>query len=52
MRVAAFETNGDESFIHGRVEGEEWVLRCRDMRPVAAGASLSLSAAESDVRHF
>ncbi|MEM7500872.1 MAG: ABC transporter ATP-binding protein [Pseudomonadota bacterium] len=52
MAVTACETNGDESFIHGRVESQDWVVRCRGIQTPAAGATLSLHARSDDVRRF
>lgn len=52
MQVTAVETNGDESFIHGDVEGEEWVMRKRGMLPVTVGQALHLTAASRDLVRF
>lgn len=52
MRVTAYETNGDESFIHGQVAEHEWVVRCRGMQPVDVGAALALHASTDDVVSF
>ena len=52
MTVTAFETNGDESFIHGRVSENDWVVRCRGMHPVDPGDTLALTARVDDVRSF
>lgn len=52
MRVTAYETNGDESFIHGRVDDYEWVVRCHGMRDVRVGCSLKLHARSADVMSF
>ena len=52
MRVTAYETNGDESFIHGRVDEYDWVVRCRGMRDVQAGATLKLRARPADIVSF
>lgn len=52
MTVTAFETNGDESFIHGRVDDNDWVLRCRGIRPAAVGETLSVHARRDDVQTF
>ncbi len=52
MTVTAFETNGDESFIHGRVEDEAWVVRCRGMQRVQIGNTLPLFASADDVQSF
>ena len=52
MLVTAYETNGDESFIHGRVDEHEWVVRCHGMREVGVGQHLSLHARPADVVSF
>ena len=52
MHVTAFETNGDESFIHGRVDEYEWVVRCHGMREVSVGCRLNLYARSADVVSF
>lgn len=52
MQVTAYETNGDESFIHGRVEDDDWVVRCHGMRDVQAGGMLALRARPADVVSF
>lgn len=52
MQVVACETSGDESFIHGLVSDEEWVIRCHGMQDVKPGAELTLSARSADVARF
>ncbi len=52
MTVTAYETNGDESFIHGRVDEHDWVVRSRGMHPVQPGDTLALTARIDDVRSF
>jgi glycerol transport system ATP-binding protein len=52
MQVTACETNGDESFIHGRVADRDWVVRCYGMRDVQPGEALSLNARTADVLAF
>lgn len=52
MRVSAYETNGDESFIHGSVNEEEWVVRCPGMHDIAVGSRLDLHARASDMVSF
>ena len=52
MQVVACETSGDESFVHGRVLDEDWVVRCHGMRNVKPGAELALSARSADVARF
>jgi ABC-type sugar transport system ATPase subunit len=52
MQVTAYETNGDESFIHGRVDDDDWVIRCHGMREVQVGGMLALHARPSDIVSF
>lgn len=52
MTVTAFETSGDESFIHGRVADQDWVVRSHGMHSVAPGDTLVLTARADDVRSF
>lgn len=52
MNVTAYETNGDESFIHGRVDEKEWVVRCQGMREVRIGSRIALHARSADVVSF
>lgn len=52
MQVTAYETNGDESFIHGRVDDDDWVIRCRGMREVQVGGMLALHARPADIVSF
>ena len=52
MLVTAYETNGDESFVHGQVEAQEWVMRSRGMLPVRTGQQLVVAAAAQDVVRF
>lgn len=52
MSVTAYETNGDESFVHGRVDDREWVVRFNGMREVRIGSRLNLHASPADVVHF
>lgn len=52
MGVTACETNGDESFIHGRVDEHEWVVRCHGMSEVRIGSTLNLHARTVDVVTF
>ena len=52
MNVTAFETSGDESFIHGRVDDYEWVVRCHGMPDVHVGRKLNLHARPADVVSF
>ena len=52
MSVTACETNGDESFVHGRVGEHDWVVRCHGMLDVRVGSSLELHARPADVVSF
>lgn len=52
MQVSAFETNGSESFVHGEVEGAQWVMRCDGMLRVTPGQHLKVGASASDVVQF
>ncbi len=52
MTVTACETNGDESFIHGRVSDRDWVVKCRGIQALPVGTSLALFAQADDVRRF
>ncbi|NOX51136.1 MAG: ABC transporter ATP-binding protein [Gammaproteobacteria bacterium] len=52
MTVTAFETNGDESFVHGMVDDVAWVLRHRGMLEVAVGEKVNLFVRKNDVVHF
>jgi len=52
MTVTAYETNGDESFIHGQVQDNDWVVRCRGMQPVGIGSKLPLYARTDDMLSF
>ena len=52
MLVTAYETNGDESFVHGQVEAQDWVMRSRGMLPVRTGQRVVVAAAAQDVVNF
>lgn len=52
MLVTAYETNGNESFVHGRVDDRDWVLRCRGMQTLPPGMQVSVAAAARDVLRF
>ena len=52
MNVTAYETSGDESFIHGQVNEYEWVVRCHGMPDVRVGSQLNLHARADDVVSF
>lgn len=49
MLVTAYETNGNDSFIHGEVAGRHWVVRCPGMRAVDVGTTIDLYARTNDV---
>jgi glycerol transport system ATP-binding protein len=52
MNITAVETSGDESFIHGRVDENEWVVRCHGMPGVNVGSQLNLHAHTDDIVSF
>lgn len=52
MSVTAYETSGDESFIHGRVNDHDWVVRCYGMPSVNVGHRLNLHARTHDIVSF
>ena len=52
MLVTAYETNGNESFVHGRVDDRDWVLRCRGMQALPPGSQVSVAAAKRDIQRF
>lgn len=52
MHVTAYETNGDESFIHGVVNENDWVIRCHGMQKADIGSALNLHAQLADVVRF
>lgn len=52
MLVTGYETSGDESFVHGRVDEHEWVVRARGMLRVIAGQQLNLIARAQDIVRF
>lgn len=52
MTVTASETNGDESFIHGRVHDHDWVVRSRGLRKVQVGTKLRVHARNDDIVGF
>lgn len=52
MQVTAYETNGDESFVHGKVDGMNWVLRDRGMLHVDIGRTILIAAAPQDIATF
>lgn len=52
MLVTAYETNGNESFIHGRVGDRDWVIRRHGMHTVDPGSTINLYARANDVMRF
>jgi len=52
MSVTAYETSGDETFIHGQVDEHDWVVRCYGMPDVRVGGQLNLHARADDVVSF
>ena len=52
MQVASFETNGDESFVHGQVRGQPWVLRQPGMHRVSPDSEIDVHAPEDEIRVF
>ena len=52
MLVTAYETNGSESFIHGQVEGRDWVIRRHGMHAVGVGTNIDVYARAGDVVRF
>ena len=52
LRVASFETNGDESFIHGDVQGAPWVLRQPGMHRVELDTEIEVHAPTEEIRYF
>jgi glycerol transport system ATP-binding protein len=52
MQVTACETNGNETFVHGVVEGHAWVIRCDGMWTLHSGERAELVARSVDVVRF
>jgi glycerol transport system ATP-binding protein len=52
MNVTAYETSGDESFIHGRVGDFDWVVRSHGMADVSIGSKLNVHARSDDIVSF
>ena len=52
MQVTAFETSGDESFIHGQVADHDWIARCQGMKEITVGSKLALHVREQDIVRF
>ena len=52
LLVSACETSGDESFLHGQVKGNSWVVRLRSMVRVAVGETVTVSVPRQDMLGF
>ena len=52
MQVQGQETSGDETFIHGIVDGNRWVIRRPGMVSVTPGQHLSVSVRTDDILRF
>jgi len=52
MHVAAYETNGDESYIHGQVRSESWAIRSHGMQDLVADSKIPIHARQTDVVRF
>ncbi len=52
LQVSALETSGDETFVHGMVGQELWVVRCPGMLNVQPGQELTVAAAKRDILSF
>ena len=52
MQVLSYETNGDESFIHGLVQGQRWVLRQPGMHRVELDTLVDIHIPTAELRHF
>lgn len=50
--VVTVETNGAETFLHGRVHDDHWVVRLRGLHRVAAGERLSVHAPAEAILSF
>ena len=53
--IGGLETSGDETFLHGQVAGETWVVRTLGMLDTTlfkVGQTIAVSAYESDIRSF
>jgi ABC-type sugar transport system ATPase subunit len=52
MDVWGLETSGDETFIHGAVEENPWVVRCSGMAHVVPGQRLPILVRNDDIMRF
>ena len=52
MHITAFETSGDESFVHGVVQDEDWVMRAPGILNARAGDQLAVAVREADITRF
>ncbi|MEM7002077.1 MAG: ABC transporter ATP-binding protein, partial [Pseudomonadota bacterium] len=59
LTVTASETNGDETFVHGRLhtaddhtENQDWVVRTPGMPDITVGGDITISARHQDVHTF
>ena len=52
MQVVSYETNGDESFIHGVVHNQRWVIRQPGMHRVALDAEIDVHIPTAELRRF
>ena len=50
--VRATETTGDETILHGKVEGVDWVIRRSGMISISAGDTVSISVHKKDLLIF
>ena len=50
--VRATETTGDETILHGKVEGVDWVIRRAGMISISAGDTVSISVHKKDLLIF
>ena len=60
LTVTASETNGDETFVHGRLhtpddhadDNQDWVVRTPGMPDITVGGDITISARHQDVHTF
>lgn len=52
MEVQGLETSGDETFIHGSVDGNSWVVRRPGMVNVKPGQRLAVIVRKGDIMRF
>ena len=50
--VSATETTGDETILHGKVDGLDWVVRRPGMMSISAGETVSVSVHQRDLLLF